>query len=247
MHDPTRLHISDPGVRQVGTAFGTPLVVKGWTSFPLTQLIAWALMAWQAGRTRPGRSGLQRAGVGLLTTAAILGAEWGHNLAHAAAAQAAGKPMDVLRILWGMPRVIYYEPEDPTVTPRQHILRALGGPLFNIVLLPLALLARRMTRSSSAGHEIASAAAAAHAFIGFAGLLPLPLIDGGPVLKWSLVVRGRTASQAAETVRKVDGALTPVFGAAGALALQRRRYPAGIFLLLMALTSFAYWRGWIKE
>lgn len=246
MDDPTRLELSDPSVRQVGSIFGAPLVVKGFSAFPLTQLVVWALMTWRAARQDPSRTASQRLSAGLLYTVVLLGSEWGHNIAHAAAARAVGKPMQLIRILAGMPRIQYPAGLDPSVLPRQHLLRALGGPLFNACMLPLAALWRRFSRPGSAAQDAASLALDVNAFIGVVGLAPLPMIDGGPVLKWSLVARGRTPSQADEIVRRVDGALVPAFAGAGLLAFARRRRFAALVSLLMALTSFACWRGWLK-
>jgi hypothetical protein len=146
-----------------------------------------------------------------------------------------------------MPRLQYDDSHDAAITPRQHMLRALGGPLFNALMLPLALVLRRIVRPGSAGHAAAGVAVATNAFIAGVGLTPLPMIDGGPLLKWSMVARGRTPQQADELVRQVDGAIVPVCAVLGLLALRRRRYLEGGFAWMMGLTSLAYWRGWIKE
>ena len=123
-------------VTTVGRVFTTPLVVKGKTWFPVTQLIAWPIMAWVAKKRIPERTWLQSFRVGALTMPVVLGSEWCHNLAHAAAARIVGKPMDAIRITWGMPLVVYYDINDESVTPRQHIIRALGGPvLHNLVFI----------------------------------------------------------------------------------------------------------------
>ena len=45
----------------------------------------------------------------------VLGSEWCHNLAHAAAARAIGKPVDAIRITWGMPLLVYYDINDKNV------------------------------------------------------------------------------------------------------------------------------------
>ena len=150
-------------VTAVGRIFGTPLVVKGKTWLPLIELGAWGLMARAAGKRRPERSWLARLGVGALTMPIVVGSEWCHNLAHAAAARLVGKPMDVLRITWGTPLVVYHDIADKTVTPRQHIIRALGGPVFNALVLPVALLLRRRTHPDSVARDVANAAVGANA------------------------------------------------------------------------------------
>jgi len=74
-------------------------------------------MAWVAKKRVPERSWLQSLGIGALTMLVVLGSEWCHNLAHAAAARMVGKPMDAIRITWGMPLVVYYDINDENVTP----------------------------------------------------------------------------------------------------------------------------------
>jgi Zn-dependent protease len=246
MKNPFALH-PDDSVHQIGEVFGTPLVVKGFTGLPVVQLLAWLVMFWRARRRYPHKSWDERAGIAVMTTTVLLGSEWGHNLAHAAAAQAVAKPMDAMRVAWGMPLCVYYDINDENVTPKQHILRALGGPVFNALVLPLALITRSFFRPGTAARDMASIAAATNAFLASVSLVPIPVIDGGPILKWSLVSRGRTVQQADEAVRKVDGVLGVLLSLGSLVALKLRRYGSGAFLGLMALTSFAIARGWIKE
>ena len=130
----------------VGNVFSTPLVVKGWTSLPVIELVMWAILSWVAGRKRPDWSWRKRACAGAMTTTIMLGSEWCHNLAHAAVAHKIGRPVDAIRIFWGTPLLIYYDINDQQVTPCQHILRALGGPVFNALMVPICWLARRLTR-----------------------------------------------------------------------------------------------------
>ena len=108
-----------PDIQTLGHLLDAPLVAKGWTWFPLTQFITWLLMAREAGRLHPDRSWSERLSIAALTMPLILGSEWAHNLAHAAAAKAVGKPVDAIRIAFGMPMLVYHDIEDPTVTPRR--------------------------------------------------------------------------------------------------------------------------------
>jgi Zn-dependent protease len=234
-------------VTTIGKVFGTPLVVKGKNWLPLTELAVWAVMAWLAGRGHPDRSWWQRLGIGALTTIVILGSEWCHNLAHAAAAQLVGKPMDALRIVWGMPLVVYYDIGDETVTPREHILRALGGPVCNALLLPFALIFRRFTRENSAWRDVADAAVGMNTFLSTGSLLPIPGIDGGPILKWSLVGRGHTPEAADETVKGVDRVMSAGLGFAAGLAFHRRRWLLGSILALFAALALALGIGLVEE
>ncbi len=233
--------------RQVGRVWKTPLVVQGHTWLPLTQVIAWAIMTVVMHRKHPQRSAWQQFYAGGLTAAVILGSEWGHNLAHAAAAQWVGKPMDALRIAWGMPRVIYDDVNDCGVTPREHIVRALGGPLFNAALLGVTWFLCRLTRTGTVARDVAGAAVGMNAFLCTVSLLPIPGIDGGPILKWSLVERGRSVSEADQVVRNVNKALGSGMGVAAGVTLRRRRWFAGALLALLSALSLAIGFGLLRE
>ena len=234
-------------VTAVGKVFTTPLVVKGNTWFPLAQLITWPIMAWVAKKRRPERPWLQSLGVGALTMPVVLGSEWCHNLAHAAAARAINKPMDAIRIIGGMPLLVYYDVNDEAVMPKQHIIRSLGGPIFNILVLPLAWLFRQRTDPESVGRDIANTAVAANAFLPAVGLLPIPGIDGGPILKWSLVEKGYTQPEADLTVRKVDGILGTLLLAAGIVSLKKCRWFIGGLLLQLAAYALSIALGFLRE
>jgi Zn-dependent protease len=231
----------------VGRVFDTPLVVKGSTWLPLTELAVWPVMAWLAGRGRSDRAWWARLAIGASTTVVVLGSEWCHNLAHAAAAMLVGKPMDALRIVWGMPLVVYYDIDDQSVAPREHILRALGGPLCNAVILFFVLVLRRCTGQGSALRDVANAAAGMNTFLCTASLLPIPAIDGAPILKWSLVERGYTVQAADETVRGVNRALGGGLGIAAGVALKRRRRVVGTILALFAGLALVFGLGLIEE
>jgi len=246
MIKPVVVHPDDE-VTTVGHAFSTPLVVKGKTWIPITPLITWPIMAWVAGKRRPERTWVQRMGVGALTMPIVLGSEWGHNLAHAAAASLVGKPMDAIRITWGMPPVVYFDLNDETVTPRQHIIRALGGPLFNAFVLPIASLLQRLTKPESLARDLTSAAIGMNSLLLTVALLPIPAIDGGPLLKWSLVERGSSITEADRTVRKVDGMLGTILALAGAAALKKRRWLLGGLLVQFAVMALGFAFGILKE
>ena len=234
-------------VTTVAHIFDTRLVVKGWTWLPVFEVLTWGFMAWLVGRHAPPRTLRQRLGLGALLMPIVLGSEWLHNLAHAAAACLIHKPIDAIRIVWGTPLLVYFDIQDEQVMPRQHIARASGGPIFNLALLTIALLGRSRTRSNTAAREIADAAVGVNALIVGAGLLPIPALDGGAILKWSLVESGRTREDADEIVRRVNGPLSGLLmGGAVALFATGRRWQAAI-LGLLAATALAIWRGWLKE
>jgi len=231
----------------VGWLFGTPFVVIEKTWFPLIELFVSGVLTWITGRRHPDWSWGKRTLTGGLSMMVLLGLEWCHNLAHALAAWFIGKPMDAMRIAWGMPLVVYYKLNDETVTPRQHIWRALGGPLFNAILLPFILLFKRMTKPGTIAHEVAGTTAWMDKLLSTASFLPIPGIDGGPILKWSLVSRGQSLVQADETVKKVN----LIFGmgllvTAGA-AWNKRRWFSAISSFIFAATTLAIGSGLLKE
>ena len=155
--------------------------------------------------------------------------------------------MDALRVVWGMPLVVYYELNDETVTPRQHIIRALGGPVCNALILPFAWLLRTRTRPGSMLRDVANAAVGMNAFLFTASLLPLPGIDGGPILKWSLVERGSTPEEADERVQGVDRIVSGGLGVAAIMALKKRRWFLGTVLAVFAVLALAFGFGLVKE
>ena len=229
--------MNHPPSKPIAHCFGTPLYWRGWRSLPANQMLAWSFFAWQAGRRQPGRSLGAQIGIGLASMLAFLGSEWLHNLAHAAAARQIGKPMDGLEILAGMPVCIYTPENHRSTTPRQHVLRALGGPAFNFVLMLAARWLRSFTSSKSAAREVLNVAVGMNTFLCSASLVPVPGIDGGPLLKWSLVETGRTPAQAETLLRQTDLALSPALGALAALQVRRRSWlPAALAAAFAGLT-----------
>lgn len=241
--------IVSPGesVNQVGEIFEAPLVTKGRTWLPLAEIAVWVMMIREAGRLHPERNWITRLGVAALNMPVILGSEWCHNLAHAAAAKWVGHPVDAIRITWGMPLLVYHDLEDAKVTPQEHIIRALGGPLINTVFLGVAALLRPLTHPKSIARDVANAALGMNAFLILGGLLPIPGIDGGAALKWALVDRGQTPAQADATIRKVDAVASMGLGAGAAVALKKRKHLIGGIFAMFAGFAFVIATGLLKE
>lgn len=233
--------------KQVGEVFGTPLTVIGKTWLPLIQVGFWAGLAARLRKKYPDWPLNAHVGAGGLSMLVMLGSEWAHNLAHAAGAQYVGKPVGAVRINYGMPLLRYSDVNDPTVTPRQHIARSLGGPLFNLCLVPLAWLARRFSPEGTAAREVCEAALVTNVFIPLVGLLPIPGLDGGPILKWSVVESGRTVEEADEVVRDVDKVVGVGLAAAGGAALAKRKFLLGGFFAMMSAIALAVGFGYLKE
>jgi len=234
----------------VGQIFSTPIVVKGWTGLPLIELVVFGILSWVAGHKRPDWSWSKRLYAGALTTTIMLGSEWCHNLAHTAVASKIGRPVDAIRIFWGTPLLIYYDINDQHVSPRQHMTRALGGPAFNALMVPITWLAKyfaRETREGSLTHYAAEFALGTNCVISTASLLPIPGIDGGPLLKWSLVDRGRSPEQADEVVKGVNRLLGGGLAVASGVALKKHRKWLAAAMAAFAATSLAIGFGYLKE
>lgn len=227
--------------------FDSRLVVKGWTWLPAIEVLTWGFMAWQASRRQPQRTLRQNLSLGALLMSIVLGSEWLHNLAHAAAASLVRQPINAIRITWGTPLLVYFDIQDEQVTPRQHIARAIGGPVFNLALLAIALLGRASTRSNSAAREIADVAVGVNALIVGAGLLPVPALDGGAIMKWALVESGRTRATSDEIVRHVNGPLSILLAGSAAAAFKAKARFLSMVLAMLSATALAIWRGWLKE
>lgn len=233
--------------KQIGKVFSTALVIRGKTWLPLTEIIVWLFMTFVDHRRHPNRSAASHVSTGALTTFVILVSEWVHNLAHAAAARLVGKPMDYMRIQWGMPRCIYKNIHDLSVTPREHILRSLGGPLINAFSLPFWLFIKRSARPESTALDVAEAGLAMNTFLSTFSLLPTPGIDGGPILKWGLVSRGIAPQKADDLVLQTNRFTAIGLTAASALLFKKKVWLPSAVCALMAVISWLVGYKVIKE
>jgi hypothetical protein len=77
--------------------------------------------------------------------------------------------------------------------------------------------------------------------------LPIPGIDGGPILKWSLVERGHRPEKADELVMAVDRAVGPALGVVAGVAFKKRRWLLGTILAGFAALALAVGFGYVKE
>lgn len=209
-------------------------------------LVGWAgLWGWQAAMVGRGRerSWPTRLLIGGLAAATWLSADMGHVLAHTVSARLAGAPMDEIRIGLDMPRTIYY---DNDVSPHIHRERSLGGPIFNALGLATSGLLRLLARPGTLPHELAGWSAVAHGGLLAGSLAPLPIVDGGVILKWTLVERGR-APQEADAVVQEAGLATGAACAAGGvlLAMKGQRWP-GLGLLAAAIVAIGAALGKIR-
>ncbi len=125
--------------------------------------------------------------IGFIAIVLLLFADFGHALAHIFSARCAKAPMDEILIAGDMPRTIYF---DNDVAPRECTGTAPWVDQFSSAMcLLLSAVVYAITPEGSVLRELAAWSTAGHAFIFFGSLLPLPIVDGGTIFKWTLVER----------------------------------------------------------
>jgi hypothetical protein len=175
-------------------------------------LLVWGAVTWAGLAWHPGRSLGQALLIGLVTSLLLLLVEYGHPVAHIFSARHAGAPMDELVIAADMPRTLY---RDNDVAPAAHRMRALGGPLYNLAGLLLSLALWLIAPLNSLAGEWAGWSAAGHGLLLAMSLVPVPMVDGGAILKWTLVAGGKAEAEAEALVRRVDWILGSLLVLAG--------------------------------
>ncbi len=221
---------------------GVPIVVQS-VFWPLPFLVT-GVLAWIAGLRRPERSWPERLGVGLLALPVALLADIGHAMAHTISAHLAGAPMDEVLLSAEMPRTLY---NDNDVPPQTHIIRSLGGPFFSLSCVLLSLLWRSLSPRRSLSRELAEISLAGHSFILVSSAAPLPMVDGGIILKWQLVKAGRSAEQADQAVHRASMGLGAALLAVGAGVglIQKHRLVGGL-LAACGASAVAAGMDWLK-
>jgi hypothetical protein len=157
----------------------------------------WAGATWLNLYLFPSRGFWQTLLIGFATMILLILADFGHAFAHIFSARLAGAPMDEVRItITQMPHTLY---KNNSVSPNVHRMRAMGGPLFNAVCLLLSAVAFYLAPTGWVVHELAGWSAAAHSMMLIMSLAPLPIVDGGTLIKWTLVKKGWSESLAEKT------------------------------------------------
>jgi hypothetical protein len=223
----TRMGISSKGSKApiVITIMGTPIKAK--PAFWLAPLMLWGLLSWLAG---PERTWAQRLLIGALAAPLPLIADVGHAVAHIFSARRAGAPMDEILLGPDMPRTCYF---DNDVSPQAHRGRALGGPIFSAAGLLLSLLWHFLAAPGTALRFLADVSWISHGFIFAGSLAPIPIVDGGTILKWTLVARGRTPEEADTILRWVGTIVGALLIAGGAVVMALRIWWLAVTLILL--------------
>lgn len=190
-------------------------------------IIIWGGVSWFGLYWHSERGFWQGLLIGFLSVSLLLIADFGHALAHIFSARRAGAPMDEILISGDMPRTIY---QNNDVAPNVHRMRALGGPIFNIVGLLISITIFEISSSDSLLREFMAWSAVGHGLL-ILSLLPLPIVDRGTILKWTLVDRGKTERQADELVRRINWVLGTLIVIIGIGLILMRVWMIGLILL----------------
>jgi hypothetical protein len=220
---PILFHVGDTPVKVAPSSWGA------WAAL-------WAALAWWVGRRHRERSWPARVVTGGLSALILAAADLGHAAAHTVSARYAGAPTDEVYVAQGLSRTLYF---DDQVPPRVHRMRSLGGPLFNALALSISLLWRAFTRRGTLAREMADWLCGVHGLVLAISLAPVPIFDGGVLLKWSLVERGHTPTAADGVVRWAGLATGVAALAAGGAMAARRRRAASLGLVATGAIAFA--------
>lgn len=180
---------------------------------------------------------------GLFMMLAYLANDVVHTGGHIISSRYAHAPMDQFHLAAPMPKTVYTNND---VSPRQHKLRAIGGPVASGLALLLCGLWRPFTRPGSALRELLTLEMWMYTLVGVFALLPIPFVDGGSLLKWTLVERGQSPEQAEETVKQTNLGLSAVFGAGGLILALLRRWKLAAGMMVGAVQFLAIGLGKLK-
>ncbi len=221
--------------------FGTS-VKASFTVLPIIVFV-WGVVTWLGLYWHPARGLEQGLLIGFASTILLLVAEFGHPLAHIFSARFAGAPMDEVRIAADMPRTLY---KDNDVTPYSHLMRALGGPIFNVIGLLLSIAIFEIVPANSILREWMAWSAGGHGLLLIMSLTPLPPVDGGAILKWTLVAKGKTEQDADKVVRQIDWVLASIAGIIGIGLIFLKLWVIGLILLGVSIIILSVTAGKIR-
>ena len=108
----------------------------------------------------------------------------------------------------------------------------MGGLIYNLVGLLLSITIFQIASGNAITRELMGWSAFGHGLIFVESLIPLPMIDGGTILKWTLVARGKTEAEADDLVRRVDWILGFVAVVAGIILAFMKIWMVGLISIV---------------
>lgn len=114
-----------------------------------------------------------------------------HAFGHILGGKLVGSPMDEL-LLTATRGVNIYRGDQSRLPSHIHLGRALGGPVFNLLVAGVLYLVLPLVQRG-VPYDLAASLAATNLFFGVGGFLPLPSIDGQVI--WREMIRGLRAQR----------------------------------------------------
>ncbi|MHB8751370.1 MAG: hypothetical protein ACYDBJ_19555, partial [Aggregatilineales bacterium] len=158
-----------------------------------------------------------------------------HTLGHIYSARQVYAPVDRVALASGL-QVTVYDKHD--VAPRQHVGRALGGPLASGALTTSAFSLYSLFRRIPVLSALTEAWLFSNAIILAGALTPTPHFDGASILKWA--VTGQTGEEALgdEAVQQAGSLTIGVLGMAAILLALRGKWRwSGAALLAVGIAA----------
>lgn len=188
----------------------------------------------------PGVSLLARLRRGLFTTIAYVICDITHYGGHIYSSRVANAPVDQVHFGAPMPMTIY---NNNDVSPEAHKLRAIGGPIASLLMLLILLFLRAFTAPNTMLREFFNIQSWVHGILGFGSLAPIPFVDGGSILKWTMVQRGQTPEQADESVKEANLVLGGFIGFVGLVGALLKKWKLAAGCLFVAAQFIAIGLG----
>lgn len=206
-------------------------------------LVLWGGISWLGLHWHPERNIWQGLLIGFVSTVLLSLSDFGHPFGHVFSARYAGAPMDEIVISGEMPHTLY---QNNRVAPNVHRMRALGGPIFNLLGVLCSFAVFQLAPVHSLVREWMGWSTVGHIYILLASLLPLPMVDGGTILKWTLVARGKTEAQADDWVRRIDWILGFGIALAGIGFAAAKIWISGLICIGVSAVVFGIAAGKIR-
>ena len=210
----------------------TPIRVR--SGFWLMVVLLWGLLTWLGSWRWPGQGVVSYLLVGAVGALLAMLADVGHACAHTISARMANAPMDVVLLGADMPRTLYWQNDLP---PRVHILRSLGGPVYSAVGLLLGLVWLWVVPEGTAVRYLGEIWTVTNGFIFLSLFAPLPIVDGGVILKWLLVIYGQTEVTADAWVKRLGIGFSVILWIVALTLFISSKWLTGGILLVITLIS----------
>jgi hypothetical protein len=217
--------------------------VKVSPGFWLMVLGLWAALTWLGSWRWPDQSLARYVLVGGVGALLALLADVGHACAHTITARLANAPMDTILLGADMPRTLY---ADNAVSPRTHIMRSLGGPMYSALGLLIGIGWLLLSFPDTAVRYLGEVWTATSGGIFLALFAPVPIVDGGVIVKWALVMRGHSEARADMVVNRLGLAVGSALLVAAVVALVNALWLIGGILLVVGLVVVGAARGVIR-